>query len=182
MDLCLCLDVCAVSLKVIWPDGTDGTVKIAICMSHLSVERLYYYTKLYYILFLVIIIYFINSISCFRCSTGEKRYRILKSSLHTFFMQFNVSCLSQSSDWWFSLSCLSHLPVLSNLSLNWQMGQVDGWFSLSRLSRHVLGRPNRNENSVSAGGVKQEIGKWNLGSVTLSDAIFNLAASYTITF
>ena len=57
----------AVSLK---HDGTDGTVKIIICMSHMSVERLYYYTKLYYILFLVTIIYFINrtGISCFWCS------------------------------------------------------------------------------------------------------------------
>ena len=50
----------AVSVK---HDGTDGTVKITVCMSHLSVEKLYYYTKLvYYTLFLIIIIYFINTV------------------------------------------------------------------------------------------------------------------------
>ena len=54
-----------------------------------------------------------------------------------------MSRLTLSSDWWLSLSYLSHLPVLSNMSLRWQMGQVDGWFSLSRLSRHVLGRPQQ---------------------------------------
>jgi len=57
---CYCYMLVLVGLPKTWWDRENH---------HMHQLRDYYYTKLYYILFLVIIIYFINSISCFWCST-----------------------------------------------------------------------------------------------------------------
>jgi len=94
----------------------------------------------------MIIIYFIICILCFWCSTRlqietSAIIRIWKHHcMRFFFLQFNVSRLSQSLDWWLSLSSLSRLLVLS---LSWQTEQADGWLPLCRLSRPVFGRPQK---------------------------------------